>query len=123
MKLSIDIHNASDNDEHPPPAQIEQWVGITLKNRRERAELAIRIVSETEITQLNTQYRNKTGTTNVLSLDTLRALREEGAWEALVGELQSQLESAQDARLANCQSIARDAVEHALAFLFGIALL
>ncbi len=67
MKLSIDIHNASDNDEHPPPAQIEQWVGITLKNRRERAELAIRIVSETEITQLNTQYRNKTGTTNVLS--------------------------------------------------------
>jgi probable rRNA maturation factor len=67
MKLSIDIHNASDNDEHPPPAEIERWVSTTLQNRMERAELAVRIVSEAEITQLNADYRNKPVPTNVLS--------------------------------------------------------
>ena len=39
------------------------------------------------------------GTTNVLSLDTLRALRQEGVWEAFVGEIRARLEASTDSRL------------------------
>lgn len=53
------------------------------------------------------------GTTNVLSLDTLRALREDGAWEALVGDMQSKLENVQDRRLAECRTTVSGALDHA----------
>ncbi len=39
------------------------------------------------------------GTTNVLSLDTLRALKQDGVWEAFVGELRGRFEQATDSRL------------------------
>ncbi len=39
------------------------------------------------------------GTTNVLSLDTLRALRQEGVWDAFVGEINGRLDAVRDARL------------------------
>lgn len=67
MSITIDIHNASDSDEHPPPAQIEQWVSAALNQQLTQAELSIRIVDEEEISQLNADYRHKQGSTNVLS--------------------------------------------------------
>ena len=67
MSIAIDIHNASDNDEHPPPTHIKQWVSAALAQRLTKAELSIRIVNEEEISQLNADYRHKQGSTNVLS--------------------------------------------------------
>ncbi|MGB8223360.1 MAG: acyl-CoA dehydrogenase family protein [Polyangiales bacterium] len=53
------------------------------------------------------------GTTNVLSLDTLRALKQEGVWEAFAGEIRARLGSATDARLRAAVERGQDAVDHA----------
>lgn len=53
------------------------------------------------------------GTTNVLSIDTLRALKESGTMEAYATELSARLESAKDARLKGAVLKARAAAEHA----------
>jgi acyl-CoA dehydrogenase len=53
------------------------------------------------------------GTTNVLSLDTLRALKQEGVWEAFVAEIRDRLDSVADARLRTTVERAGSALEHA----------
>jgi hypothetical protein len=53
------------------------------------------------------------GTTNVLSLDTLRALKQEGVWEAFVGEIRARLGAATDARLRVAVERSEAAVQHA----------
>jgi alkylation response protein AidB-like acyl-CoA dehydrogenase len=53
------------------------------------------------------------GTTNVLSLDSLKVLRQEGIWDAYVEEIKRLLGSVKDARLAEAARRARSAVEHA----------
>ncbi len=90
MKLSLDIQNACEDsdDEQPPPRDLEHWVGLTLQavtrqsgprptpshrapsssvEDTDNAELTIRIVDEPEISELNQNYRHKSGSTNVLS--------------------------------------------------------
>ena len=72
MNLTVDVQIATDDDDHPPPAKIEQWVSAALEFHSaqqvmDEAELTVRIVNETDITQLNTDYRNKSQSTNVLS--------------------------------------------------------
>jgi alkylation response protein AidB-like acyl-CoA dehydrogenase len=57
------------------------------------------------------------GTTNVLSLDTLRALGKGGALEAIVAEVESNVASAKDPGLAKPGEAARAAVRHAVAWL------
>ena len=57
------------------------------------------------------------GTTNVLSLDTLRALARGGALEALQLELEQSVGAARDASLARPVQVARDAFAHAAAWL------
>jgi len=57
------------------------------------------------------------GTTNVLSLDTLRALGKGGAIEALDAELEHQLAAARDPGLAEPSERARAAMRHAAAWL------
>ena len=57
------------------------------------------------------------GTTNVLSLETLKALSREGAPEALVGDAERRLASATDGSLAAPVRAARSAFEHARAWL------
>lgn len=79
--VSVDIQIATEEDDHPPPSSIEQWIAITIDaasktthntntvtniNKRE-TELSLRIVDEEEITDLNNQYRGKNTSTNVLS--------------------------------------------------------
>jgi len=53
------------------------------------------------------------GTTNVLSLDSLKVLRQEGIWDAYIEETERLLRSVKDARLAEAARRARVAVEHA----------
>jgi alkylation response protein AidB-like acyl-CoA dehydrogenase len=53
------------------------------------------------------------GTTNVLSLDALRALKQDGVWEAFAGEIRARLEAANDPRLRAAVERCQVAVEHA----------
>ena len=53
------------------------------------------------------------GTTNVLSLDTLRALKQDGVWGAFVDEAHGRLQAARDARLQPAAERARAALDHA----------
>ncbi|MBW2225022.1 MAG: acyl-CoA dehydrogenase family protein [Deltaproteobacteria bacterium] len=53
------------------------------------------------------------GTTNVLSLDTLRALQQGGGWEAFVAEIQARLDAATDSRLRVATERGAAAVQHA----------
>jgi alkylation response protein AidB-like acyl-CoA dehydrogenase len=56
------------------------------------------------------------GTTNVLSLDTLRALGKGGAFEALDAELERSLAAAADPGLAQPSEVARAGLRHAVAW-------
>lgn len=51
----------------PTTLQLKKWVQCVLENRMSSAELTLRIVSTKEIIFLNTQYRHKKKSTNVLS--------------------------------------------------------
>ena len=53
------------------------------------------------------------GTTNVLSLDALRALKQDGVWEAFAGEIHGRIEAATDPRLQSAVERVRSAIEHA----------
>ncbi|MFW2387543.1 MAG: acyl-CoA dehydrogenase family protein [Polyangiales bacterium] len=53
------------------------------------------------------------GTTNVLSLDTLRALKQDGVWEAFVEEIGARLDAASDPRLLGAVERSQAAVQHA----------
>ncbi|MFZ1866128.1 MAG: acyl-CoA dehydrogenase family protein [Polyangiales bacterium] len=53
------------------------------------------------------------GTTNVLSLDTLRALKQDGVWEAFVAEIRGRLDAATDSRLESPAERAGAALRHA----------
>ena len=59
------------------------------------------------------------GTTNVLSLDTLRALGKGGALEALAGDVTQHLAQARDPGLYAPVTAAKGALEHALAWAHG----
>jgi alkylation response protein AidB-like acyl-CoA dehydrogenase len=59
------------------------------------------------------------GTTNVLSLDTLRALGKGGAIEAVVADARAHLAQAKDAGLAAPAAAAREAMDHAVAWAAG----
>jgi probable rRNA maturation factor len=66
MNLSLDIQVADDGDQ-PPPADLERWVSAAIGERLTEAELSLRIVTEEEITKLNSTYRGQAKSTNVLS--------------------------------------------------------
>jgi acyl-CoA dehydrogenase len=59
------------------------------------------------------------GTTNVLSLDTLRALGKGGAVDAIAAEVRSFLGAARDPGLATAVAATRDALDHAIAWASG----
>jgi probable rRNA maturation factor len=69
MHLQLDIQMAISEDEAEPPSpqQMQHWVELALADRIPNAEMTIRIVDESEITELNRQYRKKDSPTNVLS--------------------------------------------------------
>ncbi len=52
----------------PAAVSLRHWVNATLVHQQQAScELTVRFVSEAEIADLNQCYRNKSGTTNVLS--------------------------------------------------------
>lgn len=67
MTIELELQIASEAQTLPHPSQFREWVGTTLANRIDTAELTIRIVDIEEMTELNETYRKKTGPTNVLS--------------------------------------------------------
>jgi len=74
-RLSVDLQDALDDDskDEPPAAQqINSWAHKAYAALREplglpAAEVTIRLVGEAEMVTLNSSYRNKEGSTNVLS--------------------------------------------------------
>lgn len=67
MTIELELQIASDAKTLPHPSQFKEWTSSVLSERFEEAELTIRIVDEAEMSDLNKQYRNKKGPTNVLS--------------------------------------------------------
>lgn len=67
MKLELEIQNASSVSNLPTPDQLRVWAEAAFADRRQRAELSIRLVDESEGADLNGRFRGRKGPTNVLS--------------------------------------------------------
>lgn len=63
----VSVDNASREPGVPDQPEFKRWVAAALAGRRPEAEVAIRIVDETEGALLNGTYRHTQGATNVLS--------------------------------------------------------
>ena len=66
MNLEVDIQVACD-DPAPEQAVMTRWIAAALEGRMDAAEVSVRLVGEDEMTTLNRRYRDKAGSTNVLS--------------------------------------------------------
>jgi len=73
VRLRVDIENVS-GEKIPKNAAFKLWIGAAIDGhrhkageRRDKAELSVRITDATEIKMLNQQYRGKDYATNVLS--------------------------------------------------------
>ena len=72
MELYVDLQVATINEDSLPELNaIEKWIEIAILNgsleKKEQAELTVRVVESDESQQLNHQYRDKDKPTNVLS--------------------------------------------------------
>lgn len=67
MSYFVDLQVEIDDNDLPDEAQFTQWVEAALTDRKEEAELCIRLVDPEESRELNHQYRGKDKSTNVLS--------------------------------------------------------
>jgi probable rRNA maturation factor len=63
----ITVQRTVPKNEMPTAAQLKQWAKKVLYGKALNVEITIRVVDTTEMTELNKQYRHKTGATNVLS--------------------------------------------------------
>ena len=67
MNLQIDIQRES-AEPVPDEDDIRRWIAATLDGQRsEDTEISLRLVDEPEMAQLNRAWRDKPGSTNVLS--------------------------------------------------------
>lgn len=70
-RVSVEVHVQRAVDEYrgflPPDHDVERWVRAALGDRREQAEVTVRIVDQDEGADLNQAFRSKQGPTNVLS--------------------------------------------------------
>lgn len=66
MTVTVDFQPAFEGDT-PDEAAFQRWAQAALAAVEEDCELSIRLVDEDESAELNSQYRGKTGPTNVLS--------------------------------------------------------
>lgn len=70
MHLSLDLDNGCEDADSPDEDQLRRWISAALRSQagsRDDAEIALKIVDETEGAALNQQYRGRQGATNVLS--------------------------------------------------------
>ncbi len=63
----IDLQLVTESKDIPSEMLFQRWMDIVLTDSGVDSEVLIRIVDEDEMIQLNQQYRNKQGTTNILS--------------------------------------------------------
>jgi probable rRNA maturation factor len=63
----IDVQTAPEVDASPRAASLRRWARAALESIGESGSLCIRVVGADEMADLNARYRNKQGTTNVLS--------------------------------------------------------
>ena len=66
-RVHIDLINNSDSTQLPALSDLQSWATAAVDQRREEAEISLLIVDEAEGAELNQQWRNKSGATNVLS--------------------------------------------------------
>jgi probable rRNA maturation factor len=67
VELELDLQIACDAANLPTEEHFALWAKTALQGLRDEAELSIRLVDEAESAELNRQYRQKSGPTNVLS--------------------------------------------------------
>ena len=63
----LDVQIIDKLAESPSKDQFQYWIDNTLSEYDRDTELVIRIVDEQDMANLNQQYRNKKGATNILS--------------------------------------------------------
>lgn len=63
----LDFQIVSQSKQLPGKEQFQLWVDAVLTDGSQDSEIVIRIVDEAEMIQFNEQYRNKKGSTNILS--------------------------------------------------------
>ena len=66
-KVAVDLQVASDSPQLPTVADFQKWASAAVGRHRDEAEISLRIVDIEEGAELNQQWRNKSGPTNVLS--------------------------------------------------------
>ena len=66
-QVHIDIQVASDSKRLPEVSDLERWAAAAVGGDRDEAEISLRIVDIDEGAELNHQWRQKEGPTNVLS--------------------------------------------------------
>ena len=69
MTAQVDIQVAVDDESVPGSDDIVFWVGRAMRaaGRREDTDVSVRVVSATEMQQLNSEFREQDKPTNVLS--------------------------------------------------------
>ena len=70
MHLNLDLDNGCEDADSPDEDQLRRWISAALLSQagsRNDAEIALKIVDESEGAALNQQYRGSQGATNVLS--------------------------------------------------------
>ncbi len=67
MMNFLDFQIVSQSKQLPTLDQFQYWVDAILKDGTQDSEIVIRIVDEDEMTRFNEQYREKKGSTNILS--------------------------------------------------------
>lgn len=63
----LDIQRIYQDEGLPTDGQFNGWVDAALSEENQHSEIVIRIVDESESATLNQQYRQKPGSTNILS--------------------------------------------------------
>jgi probable rRNA maturation factor len=68
MNLQVDVQSAS-GEPVPDEEDIRSWIAAALANagRVSDSEISVRLVDDAEMAKLNRDYRDREGTTNVLS--------------------------------------------------------
>lgn len=84
MTTNISLEVAEDHLDHPPESAIETWINGVLSHENRSGEVSVCVVGEDDMAELNQQYRNKSGPTNVLSFP---AELPEGVPLALLGDI------------------------------------
>lgn len=63
----VEIQSVSQSAQLPSQQQFQYWIDAVLSDSSQNSEIVIRIIDEVEMIQFNEQYRDKKGTTNILS--------------------------------------------------------